>query len=298
VKSAAYDTVTFVPVLIPADLLPGERPSGKQTFHIWSRPFSLPGRKSETALPKPPSKLPKAEKPVLLLRATDLAKGSHLGGRIWKILGKVVRRHLTECLALGLETRRRKSIQVLANFYKELQMQLWGDLLDEEVAPRRKPTTARALELWKWQLDRYLSRSRSRARNFADEMEKAGAHQTVVAGLASQALREARLVLWWSGKQFIPAIWCEDLEAAVYAVALPMFGGSELLGLCPRCKQIFVRKRSDNDYCTPRHREADRVARWRQKQKKARLRKRADLKHARGRGDKRSKGSPRRRRAI
>jgi hypothetical protein len=295
VKSVAYDAVTFVPVLIPAELLPGERPSGKQTFHIYFPPVSLPRRKSEAALPRPPLQLPEADKPVLLLRATDLAKGSHLGKKLWKILGKVVRRHLSECLALGAVTRRGKPISVLANFYKELQTQLWGDLLDE-IGPVRKPTTPRALEGWK-RFERYFSRSRSRSRDFASELEKARAHQTVVAGLVSHALGEARLVLWWSGLQFIPAIWCEDLEAAAYALALPMFAGGELMGLCPRCKRIFVRTRSDNEYCSFRHSEADRVARWRQKQKKSGLRKQAVRNRSHNRGDVRSKQSPRRGRA-
>lgn len=270
VKLRMYDTVTYVPVLIPAELLPGESPSGKQTFHIYFSPISRPRRKSETALPPPPGRVPEAEKPVLQLRATDLSPKSRVGKKVWKILGKMERSHLLESYALATEIRRGKPIRVLAIIYEALQMAIWGDL-DDVVGPIEIPRSSGAWERW----GKYFSKPRSRSRDFAAELADAGAHETVVAALVSHAMRDARIVLWWSGAEFTPAIWCENLETAVYALALPMFAGGDLLGLCLRCKQIFVRKRLDQEYCSPRHREADRVARWREKQRKRRATKAA-----------------------
>jgi hypothetical protein len=270
VKSTLYDTVTYVPVLIPAELLPGERPSGKQTFRIYFSPISRPRRKSESALPRPPVRVPEAEQPVLQLRATDLSPKSRVGKKVWKILGKMERSHLCESLALRAKLQRGRPATVLAIIYKALQMAIWGDL-DDVVGPIEIPRSSGAWKRW----GKYFSKPRSRSRDFAAELADARAHETVVAALVSHALRDARMVLWWSGAEFTPAIWCDNLETAVYALALPMFAGGDLLGLCLRCKQIFVRKRSDQEYCSHRHREADRVARWREKQRKRRATKAA-----------------------
>ena len=79
----------------------------------------------------------------------------------------------------------------------------------------------------------------------------------------SQALDSARFVLWWSGKQFRPALYCPELKAAVYTFLLMSIVAGRGWGVCPHCGEFFVQKRPDQNYCTIAHREAHRVARWR-----------------------------------
>jgi hypothetical protein len=78
--------------------------------------------------------------------------------------------------------------------------------------------------------------------------------------LVTSALRDVRLVLWWyrKVKKFTAAIFCPDLNTALF------FKG--LLGeirICPKCETLFVPSNLNTDYCSPAHREAHRVARWR-----------------------------------
>lgn len=79
----------------------------------------------------------------------------------------------------------------------------------------------------------------------------------------SEALRDARLVLWWAGRAFQPAIWCPTVKTAFYAKALLAVVGGTGFRVCPYCGEPFLQKRSDQDYCKILHREAHRVARWR-----------------------------------
>jgi len=80
----------------------------------------------------------------------------------------------------------------------------------------------------------------------------------------SEALEtSSRLVLWWTGLRFTPAIWCEDMKTAFYVCALLSAVGGKGLRICPHCSNPFVQKRPDQNYCSIAHREAHRVARWR-----------------------------------
>lgn len=73
----------------------------------------------------------------------------------------------------------------------------------------------------------------------------------------------SRLVLWWSGKYFTPAIWCDDMTTAFYVRALLDVVGGKGLRVCPHCSEVFLQQRPDQNYCSVAHREAHRVARWR-----------------------------------
>jgi hypothetical protein len=83
----------------------------------------------------------------------------------------------------------------------------------------------------------------------------------------SMELREARLVLWWKGKTFRPALWCPDMKTAFYARVLLDVVGGKGFRMCPHCGAWFVQDRADQTYCSVAHREAHRVARWRAQQK-------------------------------
>lgn len=73
----------------------------------------------------------------------------------------------------------------------------------------------------------------------------------------------SQLVLWWTGKRFTPAIWCEDIKTAFYVRALLNVVGGRGLRVCPHCSEVFLQERPDQNYCSVAHREAHRVARWR-----------------------------------
>lgn len=79
----------------------------------------------------------------------------------------------------------------------------------------------------------------------------------------SRALDSVRLVLWWSGTQFRPALYCPDLKSALYTFVLMKVVAGRGWGVCPFCGLFFVQTRSDQNYCSVAHREAHRVARWR-----------------------------------
>ena len=81
----------------------------------------------------------------------------------------------------------------------------------------------------------------------------------------------AQIVLWWAEGSFRPAIYCSDKKTALYlhTFFIAPNGG---LGwrICPysHCKkQEFFQDRPNQDYCCPAHREAHRVARWRNEKK-------------------------------
>jgi hypothetical protein len=81
--------------------------------------------------------------------------------------------------------------------------------------------------------------------------------------LLSSSLDSVRLVFWWSGQEFRPALYCGHIKAAIYAFVFRKIVAGTGWGVCPHCGQFFLQKRSDQTYCTIAHREAHRVARWR-----------------------------------
>lgn len=115
--------------------------------------------------------------------------------------------------------------------------------------------------------------------------------------MVSASLAEASLVFWWKGKppkrgwiigtgiegkpvreyqremerrdrgKFMPAIFCLSTKSALYAY---LFFGSGSAAICPECQATFKRKRPDQTFCSPAHRDAHRVRRWR-KRRRARL---------------------------
>jgi hypothetical protein len=83
------------------------------------------------------------------------------------------------------------------------------------------------------------------------------------------AMFETQIVLWWFKGAFRPAIHCSDVKTALYlhTFFLAPAGG---LGfrICPYDGEQFFQDRPNQDYCRPAHREAHRVARFRDKKKR------------------------------
>ena len=82
-------------------------------------------------------------------------------------------------------------------------------------------------------------------------------------------LQNAQVVLWWINGEFRPAIYCPDAKTALYihTFFLAPAGG---LGfrICPYDGEQFFQERPNQDYCCPAHREAHRVARFRDNKKR------------------------------
>src|ERR1700674_1144106 len=87
----------------------------------------------------------------------------------------------------------------------------------------------------------------------------------LLSGVVSDALDSVRLVLWWSGSRFRPALFCSDPKSALFTFILMRIVAGKGWGVCLHCGAFFVQKRSDQTYCTIAHREAHRVARWRER---------------------------------
>lgn len=81
-------------------------------------------------------------------------------------------------------------------------------------------------------------------------------------------LGSAEIVLWWMNGEFKPAIYCKDIESALYihTFFIAPTGG---LGfrICPYDGEQFFQDRPNQEYCLPAHREAHRVARFRNRKK-------------------------------
>src|SRR5258706_2267133 len=76
------------------------------------------------------------------------------------------------------------------------------------------------------------------------------------------------IVLWWAEERFIPAIFCLDMKTALYLHTFFIAPVGEIgFRICPHCHNQFFQDRPNKDYCCPAHREAHRVARFRNEKK-------------------------------
>jgi hypothetical protein len=256
VNSAVYDTVTQVPVLIPANLLPGERPHGVDTFRLRLPGINRPRIVGDKA-PKPAPWL-SPQQPVIRLCSTDLSRENRLGRRLWKILGTKFEQELHALLALYFASKTPEKASTMVAHYRDLERQIWGRTDSEVFTPELMSLLAAK------GLSKIFYPGKTVAQ-FASYVTGKSAHKNVVAGLTSKRMQDARLVLWWTHTNLTPAFWCETLESAVLVLCLPLFIGGRTFGICTWCKQLFVRGRSDQKHCCKRHTEAERVARWRAK---------------------------------
>ena len=82
-------------------------------------------------------------------------------------------------------------------------------------------------------------------------------------------LHNAQIVLWWMEGAFRPAIYCPDIKTALYihTFFLAPVGGVGFR-ICPYDGEQFFQDRPNQEYCCPAHREAHRVARFRDKKKR------------------------------
>jgi hypothetical protein len=256
VQRGLYDYVT-VPVLVPIERLPRELPGGIDTFKIQFPRMPMPRRKSEGPPPKPLRWIPR-DRAVVVLSSSDLDPKSERGKRIWNAVGSDVRKELLGVIVLRNLIQRGEtySSATVKQVYHDLAFQIFGQEVD-------RPWSEEMLRLMRQKTGRPDWKPKSEVDSFGEAIDSVRRHPTVVAGLVTRELDPVRLVLWWSGSCFLPAIWCEDLREAIYVLSLPAFAGGKALMVCPRCREVFVQSRPDQDYCSIRCREAYRVARWR-----------------------------------
>lgn len=229
------NAVTTIPILIPADLLPGETTELLDDFHIRYVSYGTPPRKGAPI--DNTKKWQEAGTPVLSLKSADIDTNTRIGKKISKQLSKSAKEKLTLLTKLK-NAMRTGQIDEAAAFYEELTWHVFG----EEDSLRWKERT----EL---------------------EPSKNKRLSMIVAGLITHQLQGARVVLWWNGARLVPAIWCSDLESAVYMLHLSSFHGGKEASVCPHCEQFFVKSRDSQVCCSGAHREAHRVARWRARKK-------------------------------
>ena len=259
-KIAPYDTVTALPILIPAKLIPGERSLIVDTFRLHLPPIHMPRRIGEPG-PEIVPWLPPSH-PLLKLELKDLSEQTVLGRKIWKKLGPQYRNRVLQLMALRVAIEGKTGLAAITQAYVGISEQIWG--------PRFVPSPKMMQELARRGIAKRFAQGR-REREFASYVDRHGAHRNIVAALVTNGLQNARLVLWWTRSRLFPAIWCPDLETAIFVLMLlPWFADGKGIAACLWCKAIFLASRCDQLYCCGRHREADRVSRWREKQRKIR----------------------------
>lgn len=88
-------------------------------------------------------------------------------------------------------------------------------------------------------------------------------------GLMADLFQSARLVVWCPEGEvrFMPALYCPDWKTAAFLLVF-----MKRFRECPKCQNIFVPAADNVDYCSPEHREAHRVARWRSQQRSKKMR--------------------------
>jgi hypothetical protein len=78
----------------------------------------------------------------------------------------------------------------------------------------------------------------------------------------------ASVVLWWANEKLLPAIFCFDMKTALYVHTF-FIAPTGALGFrsCPYDSRQFFQDRTNQEYCCLAHREAHRMARWRNEKK-------------------------------
>jgi hypothetical protein len=94
---------------------------------------------------------------------------------------------------------------------------------------------------------------------------------------AACSMFQTQIVLWWFEGAFRPAIYCPDAKTALY---IHTFFLAPVCGLgfriCPYDGEQFFQDRPNQEYCCPAHREAHRVARFRDAKKRKVAKQRKD----------------------
>jgi len=259
VSDRPYETVTDIPVLIPARYIPGKR-QYRDTFRNHWRAIRTPRRVSDPQVPEAPRWIPPYES-VVMLRFSDLSLKS-VQSSFARVLGKQAANDVEAMIELQKVAKLRPKFAREA--VKDIYRRLWKRATGEDFRPL-DPNTIEFVrrKTGKTQLPDVVLNEFVAAR----DVDKA--HAEFLAGLLNNTMEKARLVLWWNGKRFTPAIWCPDLKTAYQVLMIPALCGTPALCVCPRCQRIFLQSRADQRFHSERCQGAFRVEEWRRKQKQA-----------------------------
>lgn len=169
----------------------------------------------------------KGLRPVQVIRDRDLRSGS----KFWESLTQYEKEELAATLQFIVATEKKDDLAVRTAFARLLKSE--SGLLEEFAL--KHPAT-------------FQTYSEARL----DEK-------------ISERLERAQLVVWnFQGKPTL-AVYCADVVTAYFVKLLLSRVSGKGLAVCPHCGNCFLRTRSNNEYCCMQHREAHRVARWREK---------------------------------
>jgi hypothetical protein len=182
--------------------------------------------------------------PMRALRDTDLNRNSEAGRKFWRALPTADQNRLLALIGMrqALEANDPLSVEKREEAYRRVVPELLAPMagIHEPLKENFHADMARLFA--------------ARGKSF-----------NVLERLLTHTLRNARLILWRKEKEqrLLPAIYCPDAATALYVRALLGIAGGKALLVCPHCGTPFLQRRSDQDYCSIRCREAHRVARWR-----------------------------------
>jgi hypothetical protein len=184
---------------------------------------------------------------------------------------------LRRALESGDKLAESKAVERMENVYRLRQ-----DEMPKEPNPRDRLQTGKLLSpllgLPPDEAVKYLDGLRSGplaaenlARLFSLEVTRAvGSQPEVFSGASRKPLNERpQIVLWWYEKLFRPALFCPDAKTALYIHTFFLAPVGALgFRICPYDGEQFFQDRPNQEYCCPAHREAHRVARFRDNKKR------------------------------
>jgi len=99
-------------------------------------------------------------------------------------------------------------------------------------------------------------------------LKEPGYTQDVLVRQLCQRLEDVRFVLWKTEGRLEPGILCADIQTAFSVHTLmSAVGATSSVRLCPNCGKTFMQTRADQDHCSGRCRDANRMRRFRSRQK-------------------------------
>ena len=87
--------------------------------------------------------------------------------------------------------------------------------------------------------------------------------------LLNRGIQNSRFIVWWVDRdqRLAPGLYCPDAVTALFALALVQVGETGALGVCSRCSNLFLTRRSSQVYCSSKCQTAAAMTRYRANQK-------------------------------
>jgi hypothetical protein len=112
-----------------------------------------------------------------------------------------------------------------------------------------------------------------KAKNYPDQLV-IKTKEWLCTAITNHLWNNVHLVITYQRGELKVALLCTSVGIALFVRALFRFAGGLGIVICPKCGTPFFQQRSDQDYCSPKHRETHRIQLWREKQRRKKRRKR------------------------